>query len=66
METDPQMLQRVFVELPIDLSDTASPVDAQGSDADVVRSESNILQWMSYLPEDCIKAMIAMGWDVTT
>jgi hypothetical protein len=32
----------------------------------VTRSEGNILQWMSYLPEDCIKTMIAMGWDVST
>jgi hypothetical protein len=24
------------------------------------------LRWMSYLPEDCIRTMIAMGWDVTT
>ena len=66
METDTQVLQRVFVELPMELSDTASPIDARGSDADVLRSENNIFEWMSYLPEDCIKAMIAMGWDVTT
>ena len=66
METDTQVLQRVFVELSMELSDTASHINARGSDADVVRSEINILQWMSYLPEDCIKAMIAMGWDVTT
>jgi hypothetical protein len=36
-------------------------------DAEAVRrSESNILQWMKYLPEDCITRMIEMGWDVTT
>jgi hypothetical protein len=23
-------------------------------------------QWMAYLPKDCIKTMIHMGWDVTT
>jgi hypothetical protein len=45
----------------LELSDTALPIDVRVSDADVVRSENNILQWMSYLPEDCIKAMIAMG-----
>jgi hypothetical protein len=66
MEANTQVLQRVFVKLPMESSDAASPTDVQVSDADVVRSENNILQWMSYLPEDCIKAMIAMGWDVTT
>jgi hypothetical protein len=57
--------QRVFVELPEELSATASSIDVQ-NDADVARSEKNVLQWMAYLPEDCIKTMIQMGWDVTT
>jgi hypothetical protein len=66
MEANTQMLQRVFVKFPMESSDTASPIDVQVSDGDVVRSENNILQWMSYLPEDCIRSMITMGWDVTT
>lgn len=66
MEANTHVLQRVFVKLPMESSDIASPIDVRVSDADVVRSENNILQWMSYLPEDCIKAMIAMGWDLTT
>ena len=66
MEANTQVLQRVFVKFPMESSDTASPIDVRVGDDDVVRSENNILQWMSYLPEDCIKAMIAMGWDVTT
>jgi hypothetical protein len=40
-------------------------MDAQ-NDADVARSENNVLKWMAYLPEDCIRTMIQMGWDVTT
>jgi hypothetical protein len=24
------------------------------------------LRWMSYLPEDCIRTMVLMGWDITT
>ena len=36
------------------------------TDAEVARSDSNVIQWMSYLPEDCINTMIAMGWDVST
>ncbi len=46
--------------------DDAAPVDVRVKDEDTARSEENILQWMSYLPEDCIKTMIAMRWDVTT
>jgi len=65
METNTQVLQRAFAEFPVESSDSASPIDSRVN-ADVVRSENNILQWMSYLPEDCIRAMINMGWDVTT
>jgi hypothetical protein len=65
MDTYTQVPQRVFVELPEELSATASPIDVQ-NDADVARSERNILQWMAYLPEDCIRTMIQMRWDVTT
>jgi hypothetical protein len=59
---------RDFIESPMEPSDTAAPrgVRTNDVDADIARSENNILQWMSYLPEDCIKTMIAMGWDVTT
>lgn len=59
-----QLPQRVFIDLLEELSATSS-MDAQ-NDADVARSEKNILQWTAYLPEDCIKTMIQMGWDVTT
>lgn len=38
------------------------PTDAAGA----AHSAKNILQWMSYLPPDCIERMIAMGWDRTT
>jgi hypothetical protein len=64
MDTYTQMPQRVFVDLPPELPTTSS-IDAQ-SDADVARSEKNVLEWMTYLPEDCIRTMIQMGWDVTT
>jgi hypothetical protein len=47
-------------------SDAAAPLEAQVNENDVARSEENILKWMSYLPEDCIRTMIEMGWDVTT
>lgn len=65
MNTNTQVLERCFVECSSESSDAVLPIDARADD-DVRRSEGNILQWMSYLPEDCIKMMIAMGWDVTT
>jgi hypothetical protein len=46
-------------------SDSSTSMDAYSGD-DVARSERNILHWMTYLPEDCVRTMIRMGWDVTT
>jgi hypothetical protein len=34
--------------------------------ADAKRSVKNILQWNCYLPTDCDKTMVRMGWDYTT
>ena len=34
--------------------------------ADARRSVENILQWNSYLPADCVRTMVRMGWDYTT
>ena len=65
MDTYSQAPPRVLAEpLEEDLASTSS-MGVQ-NDADVARSESNVLQWMAYLPEDCIRTMIHMGWDVTT
>jgi hypothetical protein len=51
--------------MPTEPSEDASKMDAL-VDADISRSENNIITWMTYLPADCVKTMIAMGWDVTT
>ena len=66
MDTYTQVLQRVFVEFPEEISDSASSTDVETNGVDVARSENNVLQWMAYLPEDCIRTMIQMGWDETT
>ena len=34
--------------------------------ADAKNSVKNILLWNSYLPSDCVKTMVRMGWDYTT
>ena len=65
METNTQVLQRFFFEGSSESSDAVLSIDAQADD-DIRRSEDNILQWMAYLPEDCIRTMIVMGWDVST
>jgi hypothetical protein len=65
MDTNSQMQQPFSADVPTHSLEDASPFSAQ-ADANVARSENNILQWMSYLPQDCIRTMIDMGWDVTT
>jgi hypothetical protein len=60
------VLQQDFVNLYAEPSDDAAPAEARVNDGDIARSEDNILRWMSYLPEDCIRSMIQMGWDLTT
>jgi hypothetical protein len=65
METDTQEPVRLVVELQTEPS-AAAPLDVPVNGAVAARSEENILQWMSYLPADCVKTMIEMGWDVTT
>jgi len=34
--------------------------------ADAKRSVQNIRQWNLYLPSDCVRTMVRMGWDYTT
>jgi hypothetical protein len=63
MDANTQILRRRFLKVPAKISDSAATLDLRTGDA---RSEDSILQWMSYLPEDCIKSMIRMGWDITT
>jgi hypothetical protein len=66
MDTYTLVPLRDFEELFREPSNAAAPVEAWANHAEVARSEENILQWMSYLPEDCVRTMIQMGWDVTT
>ena len=66
MQTDSRMPLPAFVEPPADPSGAAATAAVPLNDADAAHSEENILQWMAYLPEDCIRTMIDMGWDVST
>jgi hypothetical protein len=66
METDIQVQPHFFMELARELWDAPAPAGVPVGNAELVRSEDNILGWMAYLPQDCIEAMIRMGWDLTT
>jgi hypothetical protein len=75
MATDTQMPRPVFAKpaMPSAIPSavpsavpSAAPSAAPVTDADTARSKENIAQWKTYLPEDCAKTMIEMGWDVTT
>jgi hypothetical protein len=66
MQPDSFAQQQDFIAFPEEPSGTAAPVEARVAVDSTARSEANILQWMSYLPEDCIRTMIEMGWDVST
>jgi hypothetical protein len=63
---DTLVLQQNFVDLLAEPSAVAAPAEARVNNAEIARSEDNILRWMSYLPEDCVRSMIQMGWDLTT
>jgi hypothetical protein len=66
MRTEKQVSQQVFAEMSAEVSEPAAAVESVLSPADIAHSEENILMWMQYLPTDCVKTMIRMGWDITT
>jgi hypothetical protein len=37
----------------------------QRGQAHVVRAAKIVLEWREYLPDDCVKAMVASGWHFT-
>jgi len=44
----------------------ATHVTLMGDAALAPRAAANIAEWLAYLPEDCVKAMIRDGWHLTT
>ena len=56
MEADGRMLEDAAEDLeplPLPLPEAAQ----------VARSARNIAQWRTYLPTDCVAAMVRQGWD---
>ena len=66
MEPDTLAQQQDIDELLEESTEAAVTVEGRVNQDDAARSEENILQWRSYLPEDCVRSMIEMGWDITT
>jgi hypothetical protein len=64
METHVQ--QQALTQESTEVSSADTPIESAVNAEDIARSEQNILQWMQYLPTDCVKTMIRMGWDITT
>jgi hypothetical protein len=65
MKTDTQVGVRAVAE-PHQVSNSAAEICKPEDTADAAHAADNILQWTSYLPADCIKSMIFMGWDRST
>jgi hypothetical protein len=66
MEANSHVLKNAFIGFPREISDLPLPFQAVSPAALLARSEKNVSQWRSYLPEECVTAMIEMGWDFTT
>jgi hypothetical protein len=48
------------------VSGKSTPRAVRMPEAYETRSNRNIGLWQEFLPEDCVTAMIRMGWDRTT
>jgi hypothetical protein len=66
MDTQAHIPWQPFIEMQSESLAIAAPADARETATDMARSEENILRWMEYLPEECIRTMVLMGWDITT
>jgi hypothetical protein len=61
MEPEAQMRERGVMD-----QAGAEQDGALSMDFEVGRSVYNISVWRSYLPSDCVDAMIRMGWNYST
>jgi hypothetical protein len=61
METEARMPERDVTDETDAGLDTTWVDDRAGT-----RSAQNIAAWRSYLPADCVAAMVRMGWDYST
>jgi hypothetical protein len=45
---------------------SATPASMPMADIAILRAARNVAEWRTYLPEDCVAAMINDGWHWTT
>jgi hypothetical protein len=50
----------------VSIAATPKPRVARIHETYETRSNRNIDSWREFLPEDCVRAMIKLGWDRTT
>jgi hypothetical protein len=65
MKTNTQPAGSALFESLSDQSD-APTFDGLVDPETIAHSDANILRWTEYLPEECIRRMIQLKWDVTT
>jgi hypothetical protein len=44
-------------------ADAEDSLKARANEVDMARSARNVAEWLTYLPQDCVAAMIRQGWD---
>jgi hypothetical protein len=67
LKRDPATRAQLPVTDPADRAGPAEPNDlTDPNDPAVARAAANIALWRSYLPEDCVAAMITAGWHWST
>jgi hypothetical protein len=64
--TDTDIPQNAFTTIYRDASGAEHFAASPLSDAHVSHWAMNIILWSSYLPHDCVKTMIRMGWHRST
>jgi hypothetical protein len=66
MELTISSLATAFLNLPVSRWVELLPRELPLTDAERTHSVSNVRQWRSYLPAECVNSMVAMGWDLST
>ena len=66
MTTNLNGQQEAFAGIDDEAPTITDQIAAFFSEPESTHSAKNILLWKSYLPNDCVKSMITMGWDHST
>ena len=58
--------ERIAARVMMDVKVTAAALKAQSTtrnSSEISHSEKNVAQWLTYLPTDCVAAMVRQGWE---